>query len=430
MGNREPWLSWRRACFVLIAVLLLTLLMNTVPHKTSLPLLQSSGYSSSTPSKTSYQFGVATADNEAIDGLTEAQCATEFPDLFTDIDRALAYWKRTSQTITANDLDMTDSRAAMRILIHENEIRILESKSAVEPFKSAPERALGLLHLVQRALDASITAGETLPTVELTMNFQDDADPGDNHSFWAYARHISKESHERLWLMPNFDFWFYIHTGAYIDAKRDAMQRDAPFTSKIPQMVWRGNPDFGHELRRGLVEVAKGKDWADIISVHDVKGDWMTVDEFCKYAMTVYTEGVTYSGRLKFLMNCQSLLFVHEPLYETHYSHLLVKDGPKQNCVSVKRDWSDLEEKVLYYFDHPDEAEKIITNTLETFRSRYMTRAATSCYIRRLIRSYSEVAWTPETHVPMKDGAGMQLRGYAYERFLDKPTDDNFEKIE
>ncbi|KAF2173425.1 hypothetical protein M409DRAFT_15710 [Zasmidium cellare ATCC 36951] len=428
-GNREPWLSWRRACFLLTGILFLTLLINALPHKASIPLLRSPGHSSSKPTTSSYHFGSAAADNEAIDGLTDAQCAAEFPDLYADIDRAVAYWKQKSHTITAKDIEISHSRAAIRILIHENELRILESKQSVDPMRAAPDRALGVLHLIQRALDASMAAGERLPTVEVVLNFQDDADPGESHSFWTFARHVTKETHQRLWLMPNFDFWYYEHTGTFIDAKRDAMQRDAAFTSKIPQIVWRGNPDFNPELRGSLISVSKGKDWADIASVHEIES-WFDVDEFCKYAMTVYTEGVTYSGRLKFLMNCQSLLFAHEPAYETHYSHLLVKEGPQQNYVFVKRDWSDLEDKVIWYLEHPDEAEKVIANSLETFRSRYITRAATSCYIRRLIQGYGEVAWTPDVHVPMKDGEGVRLRGYGYEKFMDKPADANFEEME
>lgn len=200
---------------------------------------------------------------------------------------------------------------------------------------------------------------------------------------------------------------------------------------QIPKIVWRGNPDFNH-IRESLIDVTRGKDWADVMSIHELKdGIWMRIDEFCKYAITVYTEGFTYSGRLKFLMNCHSLLFVHEEVeYRTHYSHLLVTDGPQQNCVTIKKDWSDLEEKVKWYLDHPEESERIITNSLMTFRSRYTTRAATSCYIRRLIRGFSEVAWTPETHVPMNDWdeEGMRLRGRSYEKFFHESEDGNFER--
>jgi hypothetical protein len=425
-GNREPLISWRRSCFVLLAILFLTFVVNSLPRtRTSTP--------SSSPSTIEYKFGDVEADNEGVDGLTDAQCDAQFPELYTDIDRAATYWKHIGHKITASDVDISQVKTCMRILIHNNELRILESKHAVDPMGSSPDRALGVLHLFQRALDASMAAGEQLPTVELALNFEDASEtpetPGDTHTFLAAARTIGKESHERIWLMPNFDFWYYKPTGSFSDAKRDAMQHDDHFRSKIDKIVWRGNPSFNAEIRGGLIEKTANKSWADVASVQSSE-HWMKVDEFCEYAMTVYTEGVTYSGRLKFLMNCDSLLFAHEAAYQTHYSHLLKRDGPQQNYVAVKRDWSDLEEKVNHYYNEADEAAKIITNSLQTFRSRYTTRAATSCYIRKLIRRYSEVSEVPEVHVPMKDHNGVRLRGYSYEKFMDKPADLNFEALE
>jgi hypothetical protein len=424
-GNREPLISWRRSCFVLLAILFLTFVVNSLPRTKSV--------ASTPPSSIKYKFGDAKADLEGVDGLTDAQCDAQFPELYSDIDRAATYWKQTGHKITASDVDISEVKTCMRILIHNNELRILESKHAVDPMGSSPDRALGVLHLFQRALDASMAAGEELPTVELALNFEDASEPpeaaGDTHTFLAAARTIGKESHERIWLMPNFDFWYYKPTGSFSDAKRDAMQHDAPLASKIGKIVWRGNPSFNEEIRGGLIEKTTGKDWADVASVQSSE-HWMKVDEFCKYAMTVYTEGVTYSGRLKFLMNCDSLLFAHDAAYQTHYSHLLKRDGPQQNYIAVKRDWSDLEDKVNHYLTHPEEAETIVANSLQTFRSRYITRAATSCYIRRLIRRYGDVSEAPEVHVAMKGRSGVRLRGYSYEKFMDKPQDLNFEDLE
>lgn len=437
-GNREPLLSWRRICYGLIGVLSLIFLYNAA-HWTRTPGGSSPGPEQfPRPFRTSLlqRFTNVSADNDAIDGLTEAECHEVFPGLYAEIDRVVNYWKEQNHVISASDVEILENQAAVRILIHNNELRVLQSTHASDPLYGAPGRVLGTLHLIQRALDASIAVGEVLPTVEIALNFQDDArpptTPGDTHTFWTVARHTSKEAHQRLWLMPNFDFWYYGSTGSFRDAKHDALQHDIPFTQKIQKLVWRGNPTFGAELRQGLVDVTQGKDWADVAPVYwnEVPSVAMKVDEFCKYAMTVYTEGVTYSGRLKFLMNCKSLLFVHDLDWSTHYSHLLVKDGPEQNYVAVQRDWSDLESKVRYYLDHPDEAEKVINNFIATFRSRYTTRAALSCYLRGVIRGYASVSFTPEVNYHLKDGSGTRQRGFSYEKFIESPTDDDFEQWE
>lgn len=105
-----------------------------------------------------------------------------------------------------------------------------------------------------------------------------------------------------------------------------------------------------------------------------------------------------------------------------YFYHLLEATGPNQNYVAVKRDWSDLEEKVKYYLDHPEEAERIIANSLATFRDRYLTRAADSCYTRKLIRGYANVSFTPDIHRPGTEGSRM-LRGDAFEMFMQNPHD-------
>ncbi|PPJ58846.1 hypothetical protein CBER1_09259 [Cercospora berteroae] len=134
----------------------------------------------------------------------------------------------------------------------------------------------------------------------------------------------------------------------------------------------------------------------------------LTVDQFCAYRYAIHTEGISYSGRLSFLLNCDSLPIVHDLIWTTHYYHLLVPSGPKQNYIPAKRDWSDLEEKVQYYIDHPDEADLIRKNSIKTFRGKYRTRAATSCYFRKLIREYAKISFTPEVHDkwPVREGDG------------------------
>jgi hypothetical protein len=139
----------------------------------------------------------------------------------------------------------------------------------------------------------------------------------------------------------------------------------------------------------------------------------------CAYAMTAHTEGGSYSGRLKFLLNCDSLTLIHDLEWRTYFYHLLVRDGPGQNYVNVRRDFADLEEKVEYYLENPEEAERIVGNAVATFRDRYLAPAAQSCYLRRLIQGYSEVAETPGVLRFLKEGQAVpSRRGRGFEDWL------------
>jgi hypothetical protein len=300
------------------------------------------------------------------------------------------------------------------------------------------ERGLGILHLLHRALKSASAGGETLPTIEAAILLQDVSYPpteNGTHSFWTWARpyhdiHFNrtttwegKEVHyerywwdktfQRVWIIPNFDFWYTRSIGNYDECLEQAKLHDD--TDKIPKIVWRGTEWVNPDIRDVLVNVTKGKSWADVMySDTRTHEHHLSINDMCKYAMTVHTEGFSYSGRLTHLLHCNSLPFVHELDYTTHYYHLLKASGPDQNYVAVKNDFSDLEEKVLYYLSHPAEAQSIIANHVSTFRDLYLTSQATSCYLIRLIQQYATVAFTPDTTV---------VRGRDYESFVANPED-------
>lgn len=377
-------------------------------------------------------------DIECSDSLTERQCTDFFPDLYHDIDRRVAYWQERKHIISSEDVEISSWRkpvdgeggGAMRVLIHENELRILEVLGTMSHL-GYRGRAVGALNLLQRAVDSASAGGEKLPTIEAAFVLQDNSDPpeGTTHSIWSVSSFKGNEDHNRVWLFPNFDFWYAYPMGSYRDARRNAFQHDSSFATKIPKVIWRGGLWVNQDLRGALANITEGKDWADV-KIVDWGGkddpDGLPVDHFCKYAFTAHTEGISYSGRLKYLLACDSVPIVHKLNWNVYYSHLLIPEGPDQNCISVERDWTDLEEKVKYYLDNPTEAERIITNSLNTFRRRYLTRAAQSCYIRKLIRGYSKVSFKPETDVKLEKDGSIVRRGYSFERFFDSPLDRTY----
>lgn len=435
----ERTLSWKRIWLIVAVLFALLLFFNaeSISRSDSIAKLRNTFHGASTSGhQKELDF-----DIESSDSLSEKQCADLFPDQYHDIDRAIAYWKERDHTISAEDVEVQsfrqpdgkDGGGAVRILIHENELRILESLGSMGHL-GYRGRVIGALYLLQRAVDSASAGGEVLPTIEASLVVQDNSDPpgdkDDTHSFWTFASHNTDQSHRRLWLFPNFDFWYAYPMGSYRDIRRRAFQHDASFSDKIPKVVWRGAEWTNREVRGGLVNTTEGKEWADVKIV-----DWggkddpngLRIDELCKYAFTVYTEGITYSGRLKYLLACDSVPIVHKLDWTTYYSHLLKPEGPDQNCIGVERDWTDLEGKVTYYLDNPEDAQKVAENSLNTFRRRYLTRAAESCYIRKLIKGYSTVSYTPETERKSEKGDMTLRRGFSFERFMDSPQDRVYE---
>src|SRR5690606_33988841 len=117
----------------------------------------------------------------------------------------------------------------------------------------------------------------------------------------------------------------------------------------------------------------------------------LKIEEFCKYKFLIYTEGVTYSGRLRLFQHCRSVIITPKLQWMQFSSHLIKGEGEDQNMVFVKDDWSDLEEKINYLLDNPEEAERIANNNVRIFRDRYLTPAAETCYWRKLFRAWESV---------------------------------------
>lgn len=87
----------------------------------------------------------------------------------------------------------------------------------------------------------------------------------------------------------------------------------------------------------------------------------------------------------------------------------------------MKRDWSDLEEKLDYYLEHTEEAQRIADNGVATFRDRYLTPAAEACYWRRLFDGWAEVSFTPEAYETVTNEDGVEeskWRGMSFEEFV------------
>lgn len=125
--------------------------------------------------------------------------------------------------------------------------------------------------------------------------------------------------------------------------------------------------------------------------------------------------GRAWSGRLKYVQNCESVIVVHKLEWIQHYQHLLVAEGATQNFVQVERDFSDLPEKMEHLTTHMEESRRIAQNSARTFRDRYLTPAAEACYWRKLVSGWGQVSFQPEFYTGV--GASRKWRGVPFESY-------------
>jgi hypothetical protein len=103
----------------------------------------------------------------------------------------------------------------------------------------------------------------------------------------------------------------------------------------------------------------------------DLLREIMTFDEQLEYKFILCLEGHDVASNLKWVMSSQSLAVMPVPKYETWFME--GKLIPNHHYMLIKEDYSDLEERMVYYMTHTDEALEIIRNAhqyIENFKNK------------------------------------------------------------
>lgn len=297
-------------------------------------------------------------------------------------------------------------------------------------------RAKATLHSLNRAL-MSFPDRHNLPSIEFIFTTEDFAGNNQNNKpIWAYSK---RDEDESIWLMPDFGYWSWpeVKIGPYKDIRRRISAIDdgdittntppLPFKNKKKQLVWRGSLATNPELRSKFLKSSLGHSWASVRVIdwddeNDLRFNLLPMEEHCRYMFLAHTEGRSFSGRGKYLLNCRSVVISHKLLWHEVHHAALIPSGPDANFIEVQRDFSDLGRKIEFLIDNPDIAERIANNAVRTFRDRYLTPAAESCYWRALVRGYASVSgfepvlYTTTQHAGGGGGAG--LRGVPFETWV------------
>ena len=342
--------------------------------------------------------------------LTLDQCDKAFPGFFAEIDRAKDTWKG---GIKKADVDaIPEQNGFVRAMIFDNKLYVIAKTGGIY------SRELATLHAIHRAV---LTSPEVLPNIEFAFN-ADDRIP--SVPLWGYAR---REEDTHIWLIPDFGYYSWPETkvGTMSEVRMKAEVEERPgawsWQQKHSRLFWRG-ATMGLSLRERLLDTTKGKPWADVKALDwhnkdSMANDLKSMPEHCQYKYLMQTEGNSYSGRLKYLQNCRSVIVSHPLDWIEHHHPLMRSSGPEQNFVEVERSFSNLEETIMSLQNNQAKAERIAENNKRTFREHYLTPAAEACYWRKLIHGWSTVSWEPQFW--KKDEHGDQVwRGLPVESFL------------
>ncbi|OAV98455.1 hypothetical protein PTTG_08520 [Puccinia triticina 1-1 BBBD Race 1] len=387
----EPHLLWDTNLHLTNAVV--SRLCNIIPsaRNASLPGLLSAKLCSKQLAQKTMLQKVYQPDNghdfgTAMDRLMDQErCLALFPNLYQELDRAVAYHSSRGN-VTIQHLDRAYQYSHARVLIYRNRVYI-------KGFNGGPGlRTEAILNSIQEAV---ITSPELLPDIEFVVKTSDAPQHGDDeHPLWVLDR---TQSQEEVWLMPDYGFysWPEPKVGGMVEVRDKTAEREATLTwdKKISKAFWRGA--ILVKLREQLLEVSKGKSWSDIQPIvwQNLNGGLKTPEDHCNYKFLVHTEGYAYSGRLKYLQMCRSVVVGHEMQYIQHFHHLLDArpHSPTQNIALAKGPgFEHLPELIDGLLADPTWAESIANNSYPLFR-HYLSPAGVHCYWRQMFRAWAKV---------------------------------------
>ncbi|KAK5062932.1 hypothetical protein LTR84_005008 [Exophiala bonariae] len=336
-----------------------------------------------------------------------------FPGLFEEVERSVK--NRRGSPIIVSELDKIPKRNGyVRAMIFNQQLYVIATEGGIY------SRGLSTLHALHRAI---LSSPDPLPNIEFAFN-TDDRIP--SVPLWGYAR---RSEDADIWLIPDFGHWSWPETQVgtlhEVQLKAALIDQARPWSSKVPSLFWRGAL-MGLELREKLLQATAGKPWADVKALtwrdkESMANDLKPMPEHCQYKYLAHTEGNSYSGRLKYLQSCNSVVIAHKMDWIQHYHSLMKSKGPQQNFVEVQRNYSDLETKISWLENHGEAAERIASNSVMSFPERYLTPAAEVCYWRKLIHGWSMVSFKPEFY-DIVDGQsiwrGLPVESYLLERRL------------
>lgn len=142
-----------------------------------------------------------------------------------------------------------------------------------------------------------------------------------------------------------------------------------PFREKKDCAIFRGKIRQSR-LRTAFLEKFFGHPMCDCGVVGHNEGcpnEWMTpkktIREHLDYKFIIALEGNDVASNLKWVMSSNSLAVMTRPTCETWFMEGTLK--PDYHYVEVKEDFSDFEEKLHFYIEHPEKAEEIISHAHE-----------------------------------------------------------------
>ncbi len=154
------------------------------------------------------------------------------------------------------------------------------------------------------------------------------------------------------------------------------------FESKTDQLI--GISSAKQEHRQRFVQIYFGHPlcrlgFARHFSCDDERAKWnvdfVSIDEQLQYKFILCLEGHDVATNLKWVMSSNSVAVMPKPKFETWFMESTLTGGV--HYVEIADDYSNLEERLQYYINHPEECQKIVEAAhkhIDQFRNKRLEK--------------------------------------------------------
>lgn len=165
------------------------------------------------------------------------------------------------------------------------------------------------------------------------------------------------------------------------------------FEDKIDRLVWRGNAH--QENRKRFLERYFNHPRCDVGHYHrrERNQPWskgfLSIRRQLRYKYVLSLEGNDVASNLKWIMSSNSLCFMARPRFETWFMEGTLIPGT--HFVPLADDFSDLEEKLLFYPNHAAAALDIIRNA-NAYAATFKDEARETLVALLVLKKYFEMS--------------------------------------
>lgn len=149
-----------------------------------------------------------------------------------------------------------------------------------------------------------------------------------------------------------------------------------------------GRSGFSQPHRARFYEMYNNSEFCNLKKVvKKIDKDYLDIEGHLQFKFILALEGNDVATNLKWIMSSNSIAVMSKPKFETWYMEGTLL--PDYHYICIKDDYSDLEEKLNYYIQHVEEAEKIISNA-HRFVAQFMDQRKEDIISLLVLRKYFE----------------------------------------